>query len=148
MAEEAPALPVYKLADIAEHKSEKDIWLSIKGGVYNLTEYVNDHPGGVEIMMQHAGASACPFSGPPVLPPAPLFTTPLAPLLVPRCRTRGDRGVSDFTQHRQRTCRAALAGCGALAAAAARTLRWRDCSLCLTQGPALAPIRLYDRCSH
>lgn len=27
----------------------------IEGKVYALTEYLNDHPGGVEIMMQHAG---------------------------------------------------------------------------------------------
>jgi cytochrome b involved in lipid metabolism len=37
----------YTLADVAKHKTATDCWTAVNGSVYNLTPFVNQHPGGV-----------------------------------------------------------------------------------------------------
>lgn len=49
---------VFTLAEIAAHNSSTSIWMCINGGVYDITPYLNDHPGGSEIMLLHAGKVA------------------------------------------------------------------------------------------
>jgi cytochrome b involved in lipid metabolism len=67
----------WTLAEVAKHHSEKDLWLSIDGNVYDVSGYANDHPGGIEIMMQHAGStratSHAPRSALTALFPHPLL---------------------------------------------------------------------------
>jgi cytochrome b involved in lipid metabolism len=52
------------LTEVAEHNKETDCWLvlgnSKNGGakVYDVTKYLNDHPGGPEIIMEFAGKNA------------------------------------------------------------------------------------------
>ncbi len=54
-------LPTYTDTDIQTHNStEKRIWVSYKHGVYDITEFVQSHPGGNKILMA-AGASVEPF---------------------------------------------------------------------------------------
>ena len=57
---EAPAKveKVYTLAQIAEHSTNQSLWLCINSGVYDITAYLNDHPGGSEIMLIHGGKVA------------------------------------------------------------------------------------------
>jgi len=43
------------LATVAKHKTRNDIWLSIHDKVYNVTEYMENHPGGEEVLMDRAG---------------------------------------------------------------------------------------------
>lgn len=43
-------LPVYSAADVAAHNSEGDLWMIIKGKVYDVTNYLAEHPGG-DIML-------------------------------------------------------------------------------------------------
>jgi len=45
-------------AEVAEHKSEQDCWLVVRGKVYDVTKYLDDHPGGVEIVTDLAGQDA------------------------------------------------------------------------------------------
>lgn len=43
---------------LAQHSTEKDAWLCIRGNVYNITRYMNFHPGGAEELMKGAGIDA------------------------------------------------------------------------------------------
>jgi cytochrome b involved in lipid metabolism len=31
--------------ELEKHASEESCWISIRGGVYDVTDWVNDHPG-------------------------------------------------------------------------------------------------------
>ncbi|UNI15607.1 Cytochrome-b5 reductase [Purpureocillium takamizusanense] len=44
--------------EVAEHKSPQDAWLAIHGKVYDVTKYLNDHPGGAEVLAEAAGTDA------------------------------------------------------------------------------------------
>ncbi|KAJ6811783.1 delta(8)-fatty-acid desaturase 2-like [Iris pallida] len=44
--------------ELAEHKKPSDLWISINGKVYNVTEWVKDHPGGEIPLLNLAGQDA------------------------------------------------------------------------------------------
>jgi cytochrome b involved in lipid metabolism len=41
--------------ELAKHASTKDCWLLIDGIVYDVTKYLDGHPGGTAVMVEHAG---------------------------------------------------------------------------------------------
>lgn len=45
-------------AELALHKSAEKCWIVIKGKVYDVTDYLEEHPGGVNKIMEWAGADA------------------------------------------------------------------------------------------
>ncbi|RPA94791.1 hypothetical protein L873DRAFT_1700211 [Choiromyces venosus 120613-1] len=49
---------MYTLKDVAAHASPKDCWITIKGTVYDVTEFLPQHPGGAETILSYAGADA------------------------------------------------------------------------------------------
>lgn len=51
----ATATTTYTLAQVAQHKTPTDCWTSVSGGVYNLTPFVNQHPGGVDNITKLCG---------------------------------------------------------------------------------------------
>ena len=53
--------------ELSKHYSTDDMWMAINGKVYDVTKFLDDHPGGDEVMKDTAGT---------VLPPVPL---PLPP---------------------------------------------------------------------
>ena len=54
-------LPVFSLNEVAKHKDmHNGIWVTFKDKVYNITEFINGHPGGDKIL-QAAGGSIDPF---------------------------------------------------------------------------------------
>ncbi|KAL6752305.1 Oxidoreductase, molybdopterin-binding domain-containing protein [Haematococcus lacustris] len=58
----AVPLPVFSREEVAKHKTaEQGIWVIFKGGVYDITEFVHQHPGGAAKIMLAAGASVEPF---------------------------------------------------------------------------------------
>lgn len=58
---EEKELPIYTRAQVAEHcTKEKGIWCTYKDGVYDITNFIMDHPGGDRIMLA-AGKSIEPF---------------------------------------------------------------------------------------
>jgi len=55
----------YTLAQVSEHNSKEDAWIVIDGGVYDITPYVTEHPGGVKAILRNAGGDATKgFKGP------------------------------------------------------------------------------------
>ena len=64
------ALRLIKREEVAKHASETDLWLIIKNKaidrmcVYDLTEYVEDHPGGEAILTNAGGDATEGFHGP------------------------------------------------------------------------------------
>ncbi|KAL7753261.1 hypothetical protein RI367_001036 [Sorochytrium milnesiophthora] len=48
----------YSLADVAKHNKENDCWVAVRGNVYNVTDFLNEHPGGRKILLKHVGTDA------------------------------------------------------------------------------------------
>ncbi|MBA0611660.1 hypothetical protein Godav_012331 [Gossypium davidsonii] len=46
---------VYTLAEFSQHNNAKDCWLLIGGKVYNVTKFLEDHPGGDEVLLSASG---------------------------------------------------------------------------------------------
>ncbi|KUJ24505.1 cytochrome b5 [Mollisia scopiformis] len=52
------AIPQYTLEEIAKHNTPDDLWIIISGSVYDVTAYIQKHPGGVEALHSVAGTDA------------------------------------------------------------------------------------------
>ena len=37
------------MAEVAKHKSQDDVWMVIHNKIYDVTKYLDDHPGGMEV---------------------------------------------------------------------------------------------------
>jgi len=48
----------YKLEEVSKHCDAEDIWMAIHNKVYDVTKFLEEHPGGVEVMLEHAGSEA------------------------------------------------------------------------------------------
>ncbi|KXS18825.1 hypothetical protein M427DRAFT_109203 [Gonapodya prolifera JEL478] len=49
------SLARYTLSDLRRHRSRDDMWMALEGKVYNITPYIDFHPGGVPELMRGAG---------------------------------------------------------------------------------------------
>uniref|UniRef100_A0A0C9QWS3 TSA: Wollemia nobilis Ref_Wollemi_Transcript_3290_1186 transcribed RNA sequence n=1 Tax=Wollemia nobilis TaxID=56998 RepID=A0A0C9QWS3_9CONI len=49
---------VYSLGEVAQHNDNKDCWLVIAGKVYDVTKFMDDHPGGDEVLLSATGKDA------------------------------------------------------------------------------------------
>lgn len=61
MNSDAPQEPKGRLvswAELSEHNTRKSVWVLIDGEVYDATEIVDIHPGGVGPLMKQAGQDA------------------------------------------------------------------------------------------
>ena len=45
----------YTLAQVAAHKTPADCWTTINGGVYNVTSWISEHPGGAQAIIGLCG---------------------------------------------------------------------------------------------
>ncbi|KAK3331461.1 hypothetical protein B0H66DRAFT_636313 [Apodospora peruviana] len=52
------AATTYSLADVQKHNKADDIWLVLHNKVYDVSKYLEDHPGGVAILRDVAGRDA------------------------------------------------------------------------------------------
>lgn len=46
------------LSVVAQHDEYSDCWIVIYDRVYDVTQFLRDHPGGEDIIMEHAGRDA------------------------------------------------------------------------------------------
>ncbi|KAG6787372.1 cytochrome b5 [Populus alba x Populus x berolinensis] len=49
---------VFTLAEVSAHNSPKDCWLVVEGRVYDVTKFLEDHPGGDEVLLSATGKDA------------------------------------------------------------------------------------------
>lgn len=49
---------VYTWEEVALHNTEESAWIAIRGNVYDVTEFVDKHPGGREILLLAVGRDA------------------------------------------------------------------------------------------
>lgn len=56
--EEGASKKVIPLTEISKHKSINDLWMAVNGKVYDITKFVDQHPGGEEVLLEHAGTDA------------------------------------------------------------------------------------------
>jgi len=48
-------------AEVAKHNSQEDCWTIIEGSVYDLTDFISQHPGGARAISQACGIDATGF---------------------------------------------------------------------------------------
>uniref|UniRef100_A0A8D2AYA3 Cytochrome b5 heme-binding domain-containing protein n=1 Tax=Sciurus vulgaris TaxID=55149 RepID=A0A8D2AYA3_SCIVU len=46
------------LEEVMKRNSSKELWLVIHGRVYDITRFLNEHPGGEEVLLEQAGTDA------------------------------------------------------------------------------------------
>uniref|UniRef100_A0A060T208 ARAD1C28248p n=1 Tax=Blastobotrys adeninivorans TaxID=409370 RepID=A0A060T208_BLAAD len=49
---------VYTAAEVAKHTDRDDLWLVVRGKVYDVTKFVDEHPGGEEVLVDVGGKDA------------------------------------------------------------------------------------------
>lgn len=63
-SETASTSATYTLAEVAEHNSGTSCWTAINGGVYDVTTWINQHPGGPEHILALCGTDgSAAFNG-------------------------------------------------------------------------------------
>jgi flavocytochrome c len=48
----------YDLEEVAKHNKKEDLWIAVKGIVMDLTNWVDEHPGGPQALYSHMGKDA------------------------------------------------------------------------------------------
>lgn len=48
----------YSLEEVAKHNKKDDLWIAVKGVVMNVTDWVDEHPGGPQALFSHMGKDA------------------------------------------------------------------------------------------
>lgn len=51
-------LPTFSTTEVAAHSTRDDLHVIIAGKVYDITQYLRDHPGGVDVLLDVAGKDA------------------------------------------------------------------------------------------
>ena len=52
---------IYSIDDIMEHNKKNDCWIAINKDVYDITDFIEIHPGGSAMLLTVAGTDATDF---------------------------------------------------------------------------------------
>ncbi|XP_058786153.1 cytochrome b5-like [Vicia villosa] len=58
LSKPSPEIRIFTLSQISQHKSNKNCWLVINGRVLDVTKFLEEHPGGEEVILEVAGKDA------------------------------------------------------------------------------------------
>ncbi|KAI8618764.1 hypothetical protein BC830DRAFT_1107410 [Chytriomyces sp. MP71] len=47
----------FTAAQVEEHRTSRSVWVSFRGKVYDVTEFIADHPGGADLILQFGGCN-------------------------------------------------------------------------------------------
>ncbi|XP_034282597.1 cytochrome b5 type B isoform X2 [Pantherophis guttatus] len=50
--------PFFTLAEVAKRSSDREAWLVIHDRVYDVTRFLDEHPGGDKVLLEQAGRDA------------------------------------------------------------------------------------------
>ncbi|XP_062468974.1 cytochrome b5 isoform X1 [Pezoporus occidentalis] len=50
--------PVFTLEEVGKRNSSREAWFVIHGRVYDVTRFLEEHPGGEEVLLEQAGRDA------------------------------------------------------------------------------------------
>ena len=50
-----PTVKTYTLAEVAKHSTQSSCWSTVNGGVYDLTAWIGQHPGGPDAILGMCG---------------------------------------------------------------------------------------------
>ncbi|KAF2180217.1 L-lactate dehydrogenase [Zopfia rhizophila CBS 207.26] len=53
-----PMAKVFDYAEIVKHNTAESCWVILYGNVYDVTDFISDHPGGSKVILQLAGTDA------------------------------------------------------------------------------------------
>ncbi|KAG8437513.1 hypothetical protein GDO86_008281 [Hymenochirus boettgeri] len=56
--EDEPQVTYFTLEEVRKRNTVKETWLVILGRVYDITNFVEEHPGGEEVLFEQAGGDA------------------------------------------------------------------------------------------
>ncbi|RGB37148.1 cytochrome b5 [Rhizophagus diaphanus] len=48
----------FTIDELAQHNTKASLYISIKGKVYDVTKFIDEHPGGEEVLLDEAGRDA------------------------------------------------------------------------------------------
>uniref|UniRef100_A0A0D9VZ48 Cytochrome b5 heme-binding domain-containing protein n=1 Tax=Leersia perrieri TaxID=77586 RepID=A0A0D9VZ48_9ORYZ len=49
---------LFSLEEAASHNTPDDCWVVVDGKIYDVTKYLDDHPGGADVLLQATGKDA------------------------------------------------------------------------------------------
>ncbi|CCE78169.1 Piso0_000785 [Millerozyma farinosa CBS 7064] len=58
MAESTEQLKTITEEEVAKHNTTSDLWVVYNGQVYDVSNYIDEHPGGEEVVLDVAGQDA------------------------------------------------------------------------------------------
>ncbi|XP_027039713.1 cytochrome b5 isoform X2 [Pocillopora verrucosa] len=58
MAESAESVKTIPLEEVQKHNAAGSSWLIIHNRIYDITKFLDEHPGGEEVLLEQAGGDA------------------------------------------------------------------------------------------